>query len=387
MTVPPANRPPIASYSWGGFGSQNDITQFRQVFQPDQGIFSPGYPLVSPERERVRVWDFPVGYNTIYTPRAYDPIGFAELRALAEHHDVTRLAIETRKDQIEKLEWSIRARTDRRPNEDASARISALTEFWRKPDGEQPFGTWLRELLEDLLVLDAPCLEVRGAGIDDRELANAAAGFFEPLPVQIPHHPAGRSAASAAIASSPLTVSSRDLKVRALAAEALEQERRVRDRELVPPVRGGHRAVGDVGQFSELLWHPARQVPDAAAEASTPTRVNRPQTRLSAPRPTTRTGRSRFGPEPATPPRAGARLPHPRVRARACATNRMRTAPRRTATASAASLHARPRSSAPSRRRPGGSPCSTHKRHPCRYAVLSDTLGGDGEGVQRHAGW
>lgn len=161
MTVPPANRPPIASYSWGGFGSQNDITQFRQVFQPDQGIFSPGYPLVSPERERVRVWDFPVGYNTIYTPRAYDPIGFAELRALAEHHDVTRLAIETRKDQIEKLEWSIRARTDRRPNEDASARISALTEFWRKPDGEQPFGTWLRELLEDLLVLDAPCLEVR----------------------------------------------------------------------------------------------------------------------------------------------------------------------------------------------------------------------------------
>jgi hypothetical protein len=99
MTVPPANRTPIASYSWGGFGSQNDITQFRQVFQPEQGIFSPGYPLVPPERERVRVWDFPVGYNTIYTPRAYDPIGFAELRALAEHHDITRLAIETRKDR------------------------------------------------------------------------------------------------------------------------------------------------------------------------------------------------------------------------------------------------------------------------------------------------
>jgi HK97 family phage portal protein len=161
MTVPPANRTPIASYSWGGFGSQNDITQFRQVFQPEQGIFSPGYPLVPPERERVRVWDFPVGYNTIYTPRAYDPIGFAELRALAEHHDITRLAIETRKDQIEKLEWSIRSRTNRRSNADAPARIATLTDFWRKPDGEQPFGTWLRELLDDLLVLDAPCLEVR----------------------------------------------------------------------------------------------------------------------------------------------------------------------------------------------------------------------------------
>ena len=33
---------PIASYTWGGWGTQNDITQFREVFQPDQGIFSNG---------------------------------------------------------------------------------------------------------------------------------------------------------------------------------------------------------------------------------------------------------------------------------------------------------------------------------------------------------
>ena len=98
-------RAPIASYTWGGWGSQppgepllrstepkpgggnnsaarGDITQFRDVFQPDQGIFSPSYPLVPPEPERVRLWDFPVGYNTIYTPRSYEPIGFDELRAL-----------------------------------------------------------------------------------------------------------------------------------------------------------------------------------------------------------------------------------------------------------------------------------------------------------------
>jgi HK97 family phage portal protein len=154
-------RTSLASYSWGGAGTQSDITQYRQVFQPDQGIFSPGYPLVPPERESVRVWDFPVGYNTIYTPRAYEPIGFHELRALAENHDITRLAIETRKDQIEKLEWAIRSRNEKKPAADAAARIATLTEFWRRPDGEQPFGTWLRELLEDLLVLDAPCLEIR----------------------------------------------------------------------------------------------------------------------------------------------------------------------------------------------------------------------------------
>src|SRR5205085_5144820 len=34
-------------------------------------------------------------------------------------------------------------------------------QFWRRPDGERPFATWLRELLEDLLVLDAPALEIR----------------------------------------------------------------------------------------------------------------------------------------------------------------------------------------------------------------------------------
>lgn len=161
--MPPAGgkRTPLASYSWGGFGSQNDVTRFRDVFQPDQGIFSPGYPLVPPERERMRVWDFPVGYNTIYTPRSYEPVGFYELRALAENHDITRLAIETRKDQIEQLDWVIRSRNEKQPARDAGERIAKLTAFWRKPDGEQPFATWLRELLEDLLVLDAPALELR----------------------------------------------------------------------------------------------------------------------------------------------------------------------------------------------------------------------------------
>ena len=112
-----------------------------------------------------------------------------------------------------------------------------------------------------------------GAGVDDRELAHAAAGCFEPLPVQIPHHPAGAVRAERRDRIQPVDGQlTQTLKVRALAPQPLQQERRVRDRELVPPVRGGHRALRSAGQFSELLWHPARQVPDAAAEASTPTR-------------------------------------------------------------------------------------------------------------------
>jgi HK97 family phage portal protein len=143
------------------------VTQFRDVFQPDQGIFSPSYPLVPPERARVRLWDFPVGYNSIYTPRSYEAVGFDELRALADSHDITRLAIETRKDQIEKLEWTIKSRNEKSPAPDAASRIERLTEFWRKPDGAQPFATWLREALEDVLVLDAPAFEIRRSRIGE----------------------------------------------------------------------------------------------------------------------------------------------------------------------------------------------------------------------------
>jgi hypothetical protein len=90
-----------ASYSWGGLVSQQGLeTRFRDVYQPGQGIFSPGYPLAPLEPERVRVWDYPVGVNTIYTPRSYEAISFEELRRLADAHDITRLAIETRKDQL-----------------------------------------------------------------------------------------------------------------------------------------------------------------------------------------------------------------------------------------------------------------------------------------------
>lgn len=141
-------------------GTQDLLARFRDVWGT-AGLFSPGEPLAPPAPEKTRVWDFPVGWNYIYTPRSYEATSFAQLRALAENHDITRLVIETRKDQIEQLSWSIRSRDPNNPRADADTRIAQLTEFWRTPDGEQPFGSWLREALEDLLVIDAPAFEVR----------------------------------------------------------------------------------------------------------------------------------------------------------------------------------------------------------------------------------
>jgi hypothetical protein len=138
-----------------------DLTQFSDTFEPSGGLFAPGYPLPPVEPERLRAYDYPVGTNYIYTPRSTEPVGFAELRALARNHDITRLCIETRKDQIEALDWQIKPRDEKNPKAGAEERADKLMEFWRKPDGYYPFATWLRFLLEDLLVLDAATLEVR----------------------------------------------------------------------------------------------------------------------------------------------------------------------------------------------------------------------------------
>src|SRR6201981_4221361 len=119
MPAPDGKRTSLASYTWGGWGSREDCPRFRDVFQPDGGSFSPSYPLVPPEPEQVRLWDYPVGYNAIYTPRSYEAIGVNELRALAESHDITRLAIETRKDQVEKLDWTIKSRNEKTPDKNA----------------------------------------------------------------------------------------------------------------------------------------------------------------------------------------------------------------------------------------------------------------------------
>jgi hypothetical protein len=153
---------PVYSYAstQNGGGTIGDITQFAPVFQPSGGLFAPGYPMAPVDYERTRRYNFPVGLNYIYTPRSYEPIGFAELKALASD-DITRLCIETRKDQIEKLGWTIKPRDEEDVAANADQRIKQLTEFWSFPDGLTPFATWLRALIEQVLVIDAPALEPR----------------------------------------------------------------------------------------------------------------------------------------------------------------------------------------------------------------------------------
>ena len=123
------------------------------------GVFSPGAPLAPIAQEPVRTWDFPLGVNSSIRPRAYEPFSFRQLRAFS-NVELVRLAIETRKDQMEPLDWRIKPVASA-AGAAADPRIPGLEAFWRKPDGATPFATWLRLLLEDLLALDAPAIERR----------------------------------------------------------------------------------------------------------------------------------------------------------------------------------------------------------------------------------
>lgn len=102
-----------------------------------------------------RQWDFPAGYNLNVRPRPYEAISFADLRALADAYDLLRLVIEARKDQVERMNWSIRARPG--ANADA-AQIATIEKFFHRPDGAHDWSGWMRMILEDLFVIDAPAL-------------------------------------------------------------------------------------------------------------------------------------------------------------------------------------------------------------------------------------
>jgi HK97 family phage portal protein len=145
------NKTPISARFMNGFDS---------VFSPSNAMFSPGTPPITTDPQPVRRIDFPSGVNLNWTPRSYESFGFPQLRAFA-NVELVRLAIETRKDQIERLEWSIKPRKGRRSRVDADERIRKVERMFRKPDGVTPFASWLRPLIEDLLAIDAPTIERR----------------------------------------------------------------------------------------------------------------------------------------------------------------------------------------------------------------------------------
>ena len=117
--------------------------------------FGPGDPLppVAQEQAVGRQFDYPVFANIQMTPRSGEPVSFAQMRALADGYDLLRLVIETRKDQMVKMQWKVVPKDE---DKEADGRCQQVQDFLAFPDQEHNFQTWLRMVLEDLFVIDAP---------------------------------------------------------------------------------------------------------------------------------------------------------------------------------------------------------------------------------------
>jgi hypothetical protein len=163
----PKERPGPPASSYFPDGQTLNTTRWPEYFDPaDSGrMFPPGEPLWPIIQEPLRTYDYRTGINIVITPRTGERWSFADLRSFA-NVELVRLAIETRKDQIDRCEWQIKPKVKvgesrSQVRKDSAERIRAVSRFLRKPDGYHNFHEWIHLILEDLFVIDAPCLERR----------------------------------------------------------------------------------------------------------------------------------------------------------------------------------------------------------------------------------
>jgi hypothetical protein len=122
---------------------------------------------IGPKGSQPLAFSYWQGINQSITPRPDSALTFADLREMATY-PLARICIENVKDTISSLTWSIQLKEvpgeslrDRRKRQENDKTIPKLTEFFSYPDGETPWSEWIRPLLEDLLVIDAPSLLVQ----------------------------------------------------------------------------------------------------------------------------------------------------------------------------------------------------------------------------------
>jgi HK97 family phage portal protein len=150
-------------------GLVKSVTQ--RLYQAYEAFFGPLLPLPqqTPASVPVRSVDYQAGVNLDYIPRGQSDVTFAQLRGLADGYYLIRLIIETRKDQVRKLDWRIGLKMktgestsikDIRRKSEGDPRVQQIEKLFRFPDGFNDWGTWIGKLLEDVFVIDAPCLSL-----------------------------------------------------------------------------------------------------------------------------------------------------------------------------------------------------------------------------------
>lgn len=121
---------------------------------------------IAPKGSKPLAFSYWQGVNQSITPRLDAPLSFAELRDLAGY-PLARICIENVKDVICSMKWKIQLkRTQGESTKDWKARQQKdkigpqLTTFFERPDGEHQWSDWIRPILEDMMVIDAPSVLV-----------------------------------------------------------------------------------------------------------------------------------------------------------------------------------------------------------------------------------
>lgn len=142
----------------------------QSAFSPATQFFGAGMPLrpVAPPEIAGRTRDFPPYSNLSYVPRSEageNAIDFKTLIRMASPAegglDLLRLAIETRKDQMSAQRWQIRGR---QKDDDGGERAKRIERWLLRPDRVHTFQQWMRLVLEDHFVIDAPTIYYNSAG-------------------------------------------------------------------------------------------------------------------------------------------------------------------------------------------------------------------------------
>lgn len=150
---------------FGGQGGKPVLPDTKPVIKGDQEAWmAPLNPLQSsaPLDVKGRSFDYPVGFNITTNNNRLGEASYVELRNLARMCDLVTLAMETRKDQLEQGSWDWKLKGDRSGMKSKTdPRIKELRDFFAFPDKRLTTNRWVRKLMDDLLICDAPCVWIQ----------------------------------------------------------------------------------------------------------------------------------------------------------------------------------------------------------------------------------
>ena len=142
--------------NFAGFGEAMDAA--RAQGESFGGVFSPGMPLTPFDGVSglPRAWNFPTGYNLKSRADRDGRLAFDLLKGLTDNYDVASMCINHRIDDVRSLNWTVRAADW--VETDVPGDLAAARKALKRPDGVNPFRSWLAMFLGDVLRYDAGAL-------------------------------------------------------------------------------------------------------------------------------------------------------------------------------------------------------------------------------------